>query len=218
MDAVAKHFWATWEQGSDSPDAYLTIAGKRVAVDVTTFKHRGTGTAHKAGLRFDKVVIRLMDRLQASLRESVPDGLTVLLAVTAPIRLPSKTAAELEEKIPSLSQGRDGKATIHGNRVRVRLLRNEPKRAPKLIGFVHNSDSDPLLFFNITKDMLEWIGEAGRRTPKPAGDRWLVAISATGISSLEAYRYIYSQLGLTLDFKKALIVFGDGRVGVLSEL
>jgi hypothetical protein len=29
----------------------------------------------------------------------VPDGMTVLLTITAPIRLPSKTAASLEDKI-----------------------------------------------------------------------------------------------------------------------
>ena len=47
-------------------------------------------------------------------------------------------------------------------------------------------------------------------------DRWLVVISAGGISSLEAYRYIYSQLRMATDFKKVLMVFGDGSVGMLT--
>ena len=58
--------------------------------------------------------------------------------------------------------------------------------------------------------------EAGRRAPSPAGDRWLVVISAGGNSCLEAYRYIYSQLRMATDFKKILMVFGDGRVGMLT--
>ena len=87
-----------------------------------------------------------------------------------------------------------------------------------MIGFVHNSDSDPLLLLNMTRELLELIGsEAGMRAPRLAGDRWLVVISAGGISWLEAHRHIFSQLRMATDFKKILIVFGDGSVGVLTE-
>jgi hypothetical protein len=172
-------------------------------------------------LRFDKVATRLIGRLQATLGETVPDGMTVLLTITAPIRLPSKTAASLEGKIQTLlgrgSPGRDEKDTIHGNRVQIRLLRDESERAPKMIGFVHNSDSDPLLLFDMTRELLELVSaEAGRRAPRLAGDRWLAVTSARGTSCLEAYRYIYSQLRMATNFKKILMVFGDGRVGTLT--
>src|SRR6266566_5170697 len=144
IEAVARRFSATWEQGSDPPDAYIKVAGNRVAVDIKTLKRRG-------------------------------------------------------------------------NRVRIRLLRDESERAPKMIGFVHNSDSDPLLLLNMTAELLELISaEAGRRAPQLAGDRWLVVISAAGLSCLEAYRYIYSQLRPATDFKKTLMVFGDGHVGMLT--
>jgi hypothetical protein len=223
IEAVATQFSATWEKGSDPPDAYLMVAGKRVAVDITTLKRHGTGqgNAAKPRLRFDKVVMRLMKRLQATLGETVPDGVTVLLTITAPIRLPSKTAASLEDKIQTLlgrrSLGRDEKETIHGNRVQIRLLRDESERAPKMIGFVHNSDSDPLLLLNMTRELLELSNaEAGRRAPKPADDRWLVVISARGNSCLEVYRYIYSQLRMSTDFEKVLMVFDDGDVGMLT--
>ena len=223
IEAVAKRFSATWEKGSDPPDAYIMVAGQRVAADIATLKRRGTGqgNAAKPRLRFDKVATRLIERLQATVGETVPDGMTVLLTITAPIRLPSKTAAALEEKIQTLlgrgSPGRDEKGTIHGNRVQIRVLRDESERAPRLIGFVHNSDSDPLLLLNMTRELLELIrGEAGRRATRLAGDRWLVVISARGSSCLEAYRYIYSQLRMATDFKKILMVFGDGRVEMLT--
>ena len=86
-----------------------------------------------------------------------------------------------------------------------------------MIGFVHNSDSDPLLLLNMTHELLELIStEAGRRATGLAGDRWLVAISAGGISYLEAYRYICSQLRMATDFKNIIMVFGDGRVEVVA--
>jgi hypothetical protein len=223
MEAVARRFSATWDKKSDSRDAYLMVAGKRVAVHITTLKRRGTGQGHaaKPRLRFDKVATRLIDRLQAAMSDTVPDGMTVLLTITAPIRVPSRTAAALEDTIHTLlgrgSRGRDEKDTIHGNRVHIRLLRDESGRAPKLMGFVHNADSDPLLLLNMTRDLLEFTGaEAGRRAPKLTDDRWLVVMSGEGISCLEAYRYICSQLRMATDFKKILMVFGDGRVGMLT--
>jgi hypothetical protein len=223
IETVAKRFSATWEKGSDPPDACMIVAGKRVAVEIATLKWRRTLKVNpaKPRLRFDKVATRLIERLQAVLGETVPDGMTVLLTITAPIRLPSKTAASLEDRIQTLlgrgSPRRDEKDTIHGNRVQIRLLRDESGRAPKMIGFVHNSDSDPLLLLNMTRELLERISAAaGRRAPRLAGDRWLAVISAGGISCLEAYRYIYSQLRMATDFKKILMVFGDGRVGMLT--
>lgn len=86
-----------------------------------------------------------------------------------------------------------------------------------MIGFVHNPDSDPLLLLNMTRESLALISaDAGRRATRLAGDRRLVVISAEGISCFEAYRSIYSQLRVATDFKKILMVFGDGRVEVLT--
>lgn len=110
IEAVARRFSATWEKGSDPPDAYVVVAGKRIAVEIATLKRRvnGQGDAGKTRLRFDKVATRLIERLQE-------------------------------------------KGTIHGNRVQIRLLRGESERAPKMIGFVHNPDSDPDLLLNMTR-------------------------------------------------------------------
>lgn len=223
IEAVARRFSATWEKGSDPPDAYITIAGKRVAVDITTLNRRTTtgGGVAKPRLRFDKVATRLIGRLQATLGETLPDRVTVLLTITAPIRLPSKTVAALEDKIQTLLRrgwpGRDEKDTIHGNRVQIRLVRGQSARSQKAIVFVHNSDSDPLLLLNMTCELLERVsGAADRRVTGLAGDRWLIVTSAGGRQCLEASRYICSQLQVTADFKKILMVFGDGHVGMLT--
>lgn len=221
IDAVARRFSATRANGRD-PGASIVVAGKRVAIDIRTLKRRGSGQgrAAKPRLRFDKVATRLIDRLQATLGEIVPDGMTVLLTITAPIRLPSKTAAALEDKIRTLlgrrTPGRDENATIHRNRVRIRFVRDESGRAPKMIGFVHHSDSDPRLLLNMTRDVLEILGAEAGRAPKRAGDRWLVVMSAGDISCLELYRAIYSQVRMATAFKKILMMFVDGRVGILT--
>jgi hypothetical protein len=223
IEAVARRLSNTWKKRSDPVEACFMVAGKRVAVEIAALKLRVTGknNAAKPGVRSDKVATRLIKRLRAALGESVPDGTTVLLTVTAPIRLPAKTAASLEEKIQLLlargSPGRDVKVTIHGNRVQIRLLKHKSERAPKLIGFVHNSDSDPLLLLNMTGELLELISaQAGRRAPRSAGERWHVVITGGGSSCVEAYRYICSQLRVASAYKKIFMVFGDGRVAMLT--
>lgn len=221
MDAVARRFSATWQEDSGPANAVLTVAGKRVAVALTCLKPRGFGQpdAPRVRLRFDKVATRFLETLQASIGDNVPKRTTVLVTITAPIRLASKTAAALHDKIQSLlrrgSVRRDETDTIHGNGIRIRIVRHESDRAPKLIGFVHNPDSDPVLLLDLTGEALEFSGaRAGKK--KAMVDRWLV-IGGGSIPCLEAYRYIYSRLRVAMDFSKILMISADGRVEMLTE-
>jgi hypothetical protein len=224
IEAVALHVAGTWEKCSRGAAAYLLVGGKRIAIDITTLKRRGAAptAASKPRLRFDRVATRLMQRLRDRLDEDAPDGTSVLLTITAPIRLPAKTAAALEDKIRARlrrgTAGRDEKDVIHGNQVRIRLLRDESGRAPGLIGLAHNSDSAPLQLLNTTQQLLEQISaKAGAFAPQAAAERWLVVISAQESSWLEAYRSIYAQSRYAAGFGRILVVFGDGRIGILAE-
>jgi len=224
IDAVAKLFSATREPGADPSGFSLMVAGKRVAVEFATLEGHGTGrgTETKPRLRFDKVATRLIERIRGSLSESVPTGTTVLLTVTAPILLPSKTATAVDDRIRRLfarpAPGRDVQDEVEGNRVRIRLLETRFERAPKFIAFVHNPDSDPVLLFNLTREWLEFIGnEAARPLPQVKSDRWLVAISSRSSSCLEAYRYCHAQTGASLHYAKILVAFSDGQLGTLTE-
>src|SRR6266853_3438510 len=98
---------------------YLKNAGRRVAVKAITF--RGV---KEPRLRFDRTAVGLVRRLQATLAKSVPEGKTVIVTITAPIRQDSKTGVVLEDKIRELLATRRAqlKATIHGNRIQVRVL------------------------------------------------------------------------------------------------
>src|SRR6516225_4900668 len=45
--AVARHFSASWEEGGGLPDAYVTIAGKRIAAEIAAIGRR---RAERGGL------------------------------------------------------------------------------------------------------------------------------------------------------------------------
>jgi len=224
IEAVAGRFSTTWEESGHSSGAYITIAGKRVALEIVSMKRRGRddGGRAKPRLRFDKVVVRVVEHLRSTLREAVPDGVIVLVTITAPIRLASKTAAALEDKARALLARRteriEKKDTIHGNQIRIRLEKAASLPASKVIGFVHNPDTDPRILMNMTRALLElfWGKVDTDVRKKFAGDRWLVVMNEGASSQMDAYRYIYSQLRIPTDFKKILMVFGDRHVEALN--
>lgn len=97
----------------------------------------------KPRLRFDKVALRFVDTLKGALGDAVPDGATVAFTIAAPIRVASKTAVELEEKIRRHLERRsplaDIREAIQGNDIRVRILKS-PRGTPKAVGFVHTAE------------------------------------------------------------------------------
>jgi hypothetical protein len=123
-------------QATDSPDRRFAEAVPRA----------GGSTASKLGLTFDRVALRVVDRLRAFVDAHAPEGMTVVLAVTAPVRVPARTAADLGGgEVAALLQtggtGSNRSFILHGNRVELRLVEQTfLGRDRKLLGFVHNSD------------------------------------------------------------------------------
>jgi hypothetical protein len=104
-------------------------------------------TASRLGLRFDRVVNRVLGGLRSRADAIVPEKQAVLVTLSAPIRLPAQTAAamwgEIEMIVSAGARGAERSAAIHGNSVRVRLAEHASPRTLKLIGFVHNPDAAP---------------------------------------------------------------------------
>jgi hypothetical protein len=117
----------------------------------------------KRGLRFDKVAVGLIACMQRALRDDVPDGMTLLFTVTAPIRMPGKTAAELTDRVRVWLKGRNAPAatryTIGGNAIRVCVVNGREKREPNVRGFVHNPDVDVKALFDEAQEIIEKDGE-----------------------------------------------------------
>lgn len=225
IDRVAEYFGATREQGdATSPDGYLRLDAKRIAIDVAVIEPvvAGHGDDAVPRLCFDKVALRLISRLQAALSPRVVDGQVVMLAVTAPIRLPSKTTAELETKIGECLRRETAQFeigdTICGNQTRVRFAKGGARPASKVIGFVHNPDTDPRVLFDLAAALFNYIGAAAVKRPPESfgGERWLVIADERGHAWIGTYRHVYSQLGVSSDFNKVLVVYADGQVETLN--
>ena len=115
------------------------------------------------------------------------------MTITAPIRQDSSTAATLEDRIRKLlAAGRTQlKATIHGNRVQVRVLAGRATRSPRLIGFVHNPKPDASLLFDVARRLLAGTA-CGKRPPK--SDRRRVMGSRDGTAPFKTIEQVCSAL------------------------
>jgi hypothetical protein len=118
------------------------------------------------GLRLDRVVLRLFEKLRASLKKELPKGMRALVAITAPIREPGKTGLELEKQIlahvGSVSSRVDRRRRVCGNSVRVRILPLGLEGTPRIWGLVHNPGSDP-------KQLLDLAERDASLTPTEGG-------------------------------------------------
>ena len=225
VGAVARHFAATWQSGEGPPDAYVTVSGRRIALDVAVIAQHPPRRKRvaKARLREDVVARRVLRDIESALRAHVPDGKTIVLTLGAPIRVSKKLVAALTNMLPTYLESGveeiDERKTLLGNRVRFRVLNHHSKWNAKLIGFVFTGDPEPGMIANAIRSLHDQVAaKANRRMPKAfAGDRWLVLGNDHWIADIKTYRRAYSQLSPAHDFKKILLVSDSGRVDALVE-
>ena len=186
---------------------YLKIGNGRIAVDAFTL----TGQ-NEPRLRFDRTALGFVSRLQAALATSVPDGKTLIVTITAPIRQDSKTGEVLQERIGHmLASGRtELKTTVHGNRIQVRVLKGRAGQTSQLIGFVHNPKPDPALLFDLAGSLLACMGSGRQR-----GARWLIIANQDGLAPVATLRQVCNALRAQTVFKAILLAEREGGVTVL---
>ena len=185
---------------SDCPTStYVKKARERAAVDVMTF--RGV---KEPRLRFDRTAVGLVGRLRASCARFVPEGKTLIVTITAPIRQDFKTGLALGDKIQRLLATRREqlKATIYGNRIQARVLEGGSGRTPRLIGFVHNPRPNPAALFDVTRSVLACIGSRKR---SPRAKRWLILDNQDGLAPAETFRQVCRALRARSVFKRILL-------------
>ncbi len=117
---------------------------KRPVIDADTIEREIVARLRiaKLRLRFDKVALRFVGGLKAVLASVVPEGQIVVFTISAPIRLPAKTAVALENIVRSGPGDAERREIVHDNKLRIRRLGVGPKRMPKVLGFAHSVESD----------------------------------------------------------------------------
>lgn len=224
LGAVARHFSAPWQRGEGPPDAYVTISGRRVGIDIAVVAQQPLTRKRvpKARLRDDGVARRVLRNLDAALRAHVPDGKTLLLTLGAPIKEPKKLLGALTEMLltclRSGAEDVEKKKTLLGNRVRFLVASDRLRLNSRLAGFVFSGDPKPGVLLNAMRLLQgEIAAQAKKRLPAGfSGDRWLALVSDQWIADIKTYRRMYSLLSIPDRFTRILIVLDGGRVESLA--
>ncbi len=219
IEAVAAHFSAPWEIGEGPPDAYATIGGRRIALDVAIVAQPSRpARVAKARLREDRVARRVLRDLHSALHAHVPSGKAIILTLGAPIKVPKRLIAALTKLlvhyIESAAVERDERKTVLGNRVRFRVLERDPRWNAKVIAFVFSGDPAPGVIANSMR-MFHDALLAGSERAGSSARRWLILSSADWFADIATYRLIYSRLSLARSFEEIYMVLEGGRVEAL---
>jgi|SRR5579863_6966130 len=221
--ALAEHLDATLERGSGSRDVHLAFKGRAVALEVAVIDRQMAASPGMLPprLRFDRVVLGFWDRLQGSLNDEIPRGVTVALTVTAPLRQSSKTATVVEEKIRTLLSKRTASKqltqTVQGNRIRIAVMSGASSSTSRLLIFVHNRDSDPTILFKLTRTLIQRSRASARVRRTSEGDRWLLIAVEDERSWLRTYLQVCAQLFAQAAFQRILLVGPDGAVSTVTD-
>jgi hypothetical protein len=166
------------------------------------------------------VALEFVSRVRAALQGQVADDRTIVVTLTAPIRLASKTAAALASRILSRVPGRAtaGRSMhrIHGNRIQIWMLQGGSRMTSKLVGFVHNPDADPRILVEVTRALLAGMGPQRRAPARRCGARWLLIENQDDLLPIDTYRNVCQQLRLGTAFERLLVTLPDGRIERLS--
>lgn len=87
----------------------------------------------------------------ATLAEIVPEDQTAIFTLTAPIKLPAKTAAAIEDLVRDGLPDSEVRNTARGDHVRLRRVAGVPAEMPRAVGFVHDPESDASLILALAE-------------------------------------------------------------------
>jgi hypothetical protein len=223
IEVVAKRLTAAGNHRRGSADGSLTLAGKRIALEVVAIRTRAVRASRTMNprLRLDKVALGVIGRLRAALQGSVPDDRTIIVTITAPIRLASKTAAAMVDRIRRRLEGgavaRRSTHRIHGNTIQIWILKGGTATTSKLVGFVHNPNADPRILIEVARALLAAIGPQRRTAPSRSRARWLVIADQDDLLPVETYRNVCGQLRLLTSFRQIVVARAGGGVERLSR-
>ncbi len=194
--------------------------GRRITVRVAPFRPGGARKAQRVGLRLrlDKVATALVRRVRSAVQRSVPENRTVMVTVTAPIRLAARTAEAIEARIRSrLRGGAAGHSVhrLHGNTVHIWVWKRGSCTTSKLLGFVHNPGTDPTALMEATRALLRALGQP-RCVPAGPTGKWLIIEDSSLRLSTGAYQNLCGQLRLETAFERICLRRAGGGIVRLS--
>jgi len=224
IKSVAKEFSGTWRPGEDPPDAYLSINGQEIAVEISTLVQTMTVNGRTQSRLSDDVPAGdLLDKLNVELQRLIPDRHRIIITLKSPILQFRKTADALTEMLCRRLRDIQSftiteRITINSNKIILARERDLKQNHKKVCGIVA---STRFRNCDIMSNALHILGERiSIKTKKcmkiqSTNSVWLALLNEYPVTDAQTYRDALSQISIPHRFEKILLVSRDGTVDTL---
>ena len=223
-DAVARKFGGSWMPvEEDPPDIILAHDGRETAVEISTLAEQvpagnnGLQPRHTA----DHAGVALCNRLDASLAESIPEPMTVILVLEVPLSNFLKCEAALRKCIESgVQEIRDREEEVHilDNSVRIHYSLVPRQSDKKVVGIVTNKKAQPNIQRNVLVALKHRLNEKAKSCQGlPHEDLWLALLHDYWLASPETVSEAMGSISVDHPFQRVLLVLGSSEVVTLYE-
>jgi len=222
MNALASAMSATWREGGASPDAYLDLAGRTVAVEVSRLTQhvRNEDGESVPRLSEDVGAFRIADDLNLALRDEIPDRVGVLLIMHAPIQNVRKTKQDLLNRIRQIFRTGDAVGSslqleIRGNNVQLSVHGGLDEDRKKVFAAVPNRHSSADIGRNAWEMLEERIRTKAQKCAAIAATMpvWLALFNDYEVlADAETYRCALRSIDVAHPFEQILLIGGGGSV------
>lgn len=228
-DSLVKYFGSdavTSQEGEDPPDIYLTINGKKIAVEITrlspvSFDENG-GMQNRNTQ--DIFGVNLCNELDSKLKSKVPPEIDVVLALHVPVNNPRRYKKELFKLIESILDkeikvGSRQTASVLGHKVDINFVSNRAHSKKKIVGVIFNDNSNAHILSNAITIMKDRILEKGQKCKNilPSGTKWLALLNDYWLADSDTYSQAIKSISTKHGFEKIFLVSDHGAVSELAE-
>ncbi len=223
MESLCMKYGGNFRIGEDPPDAYLSLNGKDIAVEISILTQHVVNESGEPLPRLsqDAGALSLCDEIDQEIKREIPFGIYVILTIQSPINKKRQTKVAVIRKIKEIVQQKEmltDDLKIYGNNIKINLELGERLSGKKVIGMVYNQNSNPVIMQNILFILSERINSKINKCKnvvcKPL---WLALFNDYCLAELDDYQDAMDKLPIMHIFDKICLVMESKELHVLYE-
>jgi hypothetical protein len=223
IEALCAKYGGTYRIGEDPPDAYMSLNGNEIAVEISILTQHVVIKSGRTVPRLsqDTVVLRLCDEINKELKNDIPSGVYVLITISSPLNKIQQTKADLINKIKEIAQKKSPIREVFAtnkNKATIQTLLGERPSGKKVVGVVPNQNSSPDILGNVLYILSERINDKVTKCQNIVHrPLWLALFNDYWLAEPDTYELAMGKLSIEHPFDKICLVLGSKEVHTLYE-
>lgn len=223
IESLCAKYSGTYRIGEDPPDAYLSLNGNEIAVEISILTQH---VVNKSGspvprLSQDTGVLRLCDEINEELKSDVPTGVYVHLTISSPLNKIRQTKTDLINKIKEIVQEEAPIREVfetNKNNVEIQTFLGEIPSGKKVVWVVPNQNSSPDILGNVLYILSERINDKVNKCQNIVHrPLWLALFNDYWLAESDTYELAMEKLSIEHQFDKICLVLGNKEVHTLYK-